>query len=115
MRRPGRRLLPEGVVKAILRPRRVAPGENLDPLDRAIEALWCRSLHEGAVLESIVRQTGFVSLLGCRNCSLAPLYLALGACVVVSSYMLGCIIVTLSIIKRDKRRAYFEEGTSLAK
>ena len=48
----GRRLLPEGivVVSSILC---VAPGENLDPLDQATAALWCRSLLEGAAVESI--------------------------------------------------------------
>ena len=48
----GRRLLPEGfvVVSSILC---VALGENLGPLDQATAALWCRSLFEGAAVESI--------------------------------------------------------------
>ena len=59
----GRRLLPEGVVvvSSILR---VAPGENLDPLDQAVAALWCRSLFEGATVESLLVEHGFVPSLG---------------------------------------------------
>ena len=75
---------------------RVAPGENPDPSDQAVAAPWCCSLPVGAVLETIVRQTRLRLLVGCRSCLLAPMYLALGVCGVVSSCMLvlygGCFI-----------------------
>ena len=32
----------------------VALGENLDPLDLAVVALWHRALHEGTVMEHMV-------------------------------------------------------------
>lgn len=92
----------------------VASGENYDPLDRALAVLQCHIHLEGVVLESMVRLARlclFVMPLSRRrapttssraliaylliawtglgrcSCSFAPLYLILGVCVVVLSYM----------------------------
>ena len=69
---------------------RDTPGENLDPLDQAVAAVQCRSLPEGAVLEFLDRRTRHRLLLGWRCRSLAPLYLALGACRVVWCGVVWC-------------------------
>ena len=50
----GRRTLLEGSVVAAPGPR-VAPGEILDPLDRAVAGLWYCSLPKGTALKLMVR------------------------------------------------------------